>query len=56
MDRHRQHVGARIEDALGAVAVMHVDIEDGDALVLGAQMLGGDRRVVHEAEAAGHVA
>ena len=47
--------GAFEEDALRAVAVMHVDIEDRDALVLAAQALRGDRGVVQEAEAAGHV-
>ncbi|CAN5182619.1 hypothetical protein BH10PSE6_BH10PSE6_10790 [soil metagenome] len=55
MDRNGQHVGPLEEDALRAVAVMHVDVEDRDALVLAAQALRGDRRVVQEAEAAGHV-
>ena len=28
MDRDSQHIVAVIENALGAIAVMHVDIED----------------------------
>ena len=55
VNRDRQHVAAGPEDALGAVAVMDVDVEDRDPLVAGAQPLGGDRAVVEEAEAAGHV-
>ena len=30
MQRDRQHIVAGVEDALRAVAVMQVDIEDGD--------------------------
>jgi hypothetical protein len=33
VDRDREHVWAPIEDALGTVAVVHVDVEDGDALM-----------------------
>ena len=55
MERHRQHVGARVEDALRAIAVMQVDVEDRHARALLAQALRGDRRIVEEAEAAGDV-
>ena len=55
MDGNGEHVGAVIEDALRAVAVMDVDIEHGHAPVLAAQPLGGDGGVVQEAEAARHV-
>ena len=55
MERHGQHVGARVKDALGAVAVMQVDIEDRHARRILAQALRGDRRIVEEAEAAGDV-
>ena len=55
MDRDREHVGAPVEDALRAVAVMDIDVEHGDAFVLAAQALRGNGSVVQEAEAAGHV-
>jgi hypothetical protein len=32
MNRHREHLRALVEDALRAVAVMNVDVEDRDAL------------------------
>ena len=51
VDRHGEHVGARIEDLLLAVAVVIVDVEDGDAAVA-RQQIGGDRRIVEIAEAA----
>ena len=50
-----QDVGPCIENALRAVAVMHIDIEDRDALVALPQMSRCDRGVVEKAEAAGHV-
>ena len=56
MDRNGQHIVAAIEDRLRAVAVMNIDIEDGDPLVFRAQMLGGERGVVEIAETAGPVA
>ena len=56
MDRDGEDVRPLVENALRAVAVMDVDVEDHDALVLQPQMRGGDRAVVEEAEAAGHVA
>ena len=45
-----------VEDGLGAVAVVHVPVEDGDALAGGVQHRGGDGDVVDEAEAHGAVA
>ena len=51
VDRDGEHVGARIEDLLLAVAVVIVDVEDGDAPVA-RQHVGGDRRIVEIAEAA----
>jgi hypothetical protein len=49
VQREEQDVGALVEDRLGAVAVVIVDIQDrdpGGALV--AQPLGGDRGVVEK--------
>ena len=46
-----QHVGAVIEDGLRAVAVVRVEIDDGDALKLAPQHLRRDCRVVEVAEA-----
>ena len=51
VDRDGEHVGARIEDLLLAVAVVIVDVEHGDAAVA-RQQIGGDRRIVEIAEAA----
>ena len=34
MDRHGEHIRPLPEDALCAVAVMHVDVEDGDSVML----------------------
>ena len=51
VDRDGEHVGAGVEDLLLAVAVVIVDVEDGDAAVAREQV-GGDRRVVEIAEAA----
>ena len=56
MDRHREDVRPFVEDALRAVAVVDVDVEDRDALMLQPQMRRRDRAVVEETEAAGHVA
>ena len=48
-----EHVRAVVEDRLGAVAVVVVEIEDGDPSGTAIQqMLGGDGRVVEEAVAA----
>ena len=55
MDRHGQHIGAGVEDALRAVAVVQVDIEYRNARRRLAQRLRRDRRIVEEAEAAGDV-
>jgi hypothetical protein len=55
MDRHGEHVAARVEDALRAVAVVQVDVEDRDAAAGPGQPLGGDGRIVEKAEAAGEV-
>src|SRR5690242_21170861 len=55
MNRNRKHVGPLVEDALRAVAVMYVNIEDRHTLVLVAQALRRDGRVVQKAETACHV-
>ncbi len=55
MNRDRQHVVAAIEDLLGAIAVMGIDVEDRDLAELRAQALGRDGGVVEIAEAAGTV-
>src|SRR5436305_531317 len=53
-----EDVGARLEEVLGAVAVMDVEIEDRHprGAVAAAQALGGHRGAVEEAEAHGHLA
>ena len=51
VDGDGEHVGAVIEDLLLAVAVVVVDVEDGDAAIAGEQVRR-DRRVVEIAEAA----
>ena len=56
MDRHGEDVGPVIKNALRAVAMMNVDVEDRHALVAEAQMGGCDRAVVEKAKAAGDVA
>ena len=48
MDRNREHVRTLIEDALRAVAVMHVDIEDRDAFVLQPKLRRRHRAVVEK--------
>ena len=45
-----------VEDALRAVAVVDVDVEDRDALVAEPQMGGCDRAVVEKAKTAGDIA
>ena len=52
VQRHGQHIGAVVEDALGAVAMMQVDIQNGDLAALQDQLLGGDGGVVQVAKAA----
>ena len=53
MQRHIQHVGALVENVLGAIAVMKIHVEDGDARgSLVAQVLRGDGGVIQEAVAA----
>jgi hypothetical protein len=49
-----EDVGAALEEVLGAVAVVDVVVEDGDpGGALAAEVLGGHRHVVEEAEAHG---
>ena len=55
VDRHREDVLPLVKDALRAVAVVHVDIEDRNALMLQPKVASCHRAVVEEAEAAGHV-
>src|SRR5208337_842787 len=51
--RHEEHVATPEKNLLRAVAVVVVDVEDGDARGAAvAQRLSGDRRVVEEAIAA----
>ena len=51
MDAGVKDVLRGLEDLLGAVAVVHVPVEDQDALgATRARVLGGDRDLVHEAE------
>src|SRR5690348_18494653 len=53
MQGDRQHIVALVKDLLRAVAMVIVDIEDGDAPGAGvAERLGGNGRVVEEAIAA----
>lgn len=57
MDRGEQHVAALVEDVLGAVAVVVVDIEDGDFLAaLVEEGLGSDGGIVQVAVATHQVA
>jgi hypothetical protein len=46
-----EHVAAAIEDRLRAVAMMRVEIDDGDTLELATQHLGGNGGIVEIAEA-----
>ena len=55
MQGNGQNVGPAIEDALGAVAGMNVDIQDCRALAAAHGILGGNRDIVQETEAAGRV-
>jgi hypothetical protein len=56
VERDRQHVAAGVKDALRPIAVVQVDVEDGDPFGRIAQKLRGNRRVVEVTEAAGQVA
>src|SRR6476646_10053801 len=56
MDRNRENVGAFVEDALRAIAVMHVDIEDRDPLVLQLKLSRRHCTVVEKAESARKIA
>jgi len=56
VNRNGEDVTSLVEDALRAVAVVNVDIEDRDALVAEPQMRGCDSAVVEKAEAAGDIA
>ena len=49
-----QHVGAILEDLLRAVAVMHIEVHDGDALqpVSTNQLLCGNRHIVEQTKPA----
>ena len=51
VQRHEAHVAAVVEDLLGAVAVVVVDVEDRDARAALGPRGRGDRRVVEEAVA-----
>ena len=55
---HHQRAWIVAENVLGAVAMMHVEIDDGDAFqpMLLERMLGGDGDIVKEAEAHGAAA
>src|SRR3546814_12958856 len=53
--RGEEHVRPRVEDALRAVAVMHVDVEDRQPRPAPRHRLRRDGDVVQEAEAAGEV-
>ncbi len=53
MQRNGENVAARIENILRAIAVMHIDVDDGHAVIALAQHFGGHRRPVQIAEAAG---
>jgi hypothetical protein len=55
VQRGEKDVGAVVEDGLGAVAVVHVHVEDGDPGMARAHVLGRHRHVVDEAESPGHV-
>ena len=55
MDGAEQNVGTLVEDELRSVAVMHVDIDDGDFAEGFRKTVGGDRRIVQEARAAHQV-
>jgi hypothetical protein len=56
MDRNRQNITAMIEDALRAVAVMHIDIKDRRTPPGAQQGLRGNRGIVEKAETAGKIA
>lgn len=46
MDRHERDVVSLIEDLLRAIAMVNIDIDDGDSGQALAEMLGCDRRIV----------
>ena len=46
----REHVGVALEDVLHAVAVVHVDVDVGDAMAAVLEPLTRDRGVVVRAE------
>ncbi len=52
MNGNRQHVGRFVEDALGAVAVMNIDVENSHTLMLQPQVRGRDSAVVEKTESA----
>jgi hypothetical protein len=56
MQGNGQHIVALVKNALGAIAVVHVDVEYGDALMLFAQDLRGYRTVVQVAKSTGKLA
>jgi hypothetical protein len=56
VDRHREHIRLFVEDSLRAVAMMHVDIEDRDPLMLQLKMSCRHRAIVQKAESPGDVA
>src|SRR5690606_24710486 len=55
MDRDSQHIRTGIENALRAIAMMQIDVEDRHTPDFRAQAFCRDRRIVDEAEAARHI-
>jgi len=55
MDGDREHVGPPVEDVLGAVSVVDVDVEHGHSIEVISEPLGCDGRVVEKAESTGHI-
>src|SRR5205814_2751202 len=51
-----EHVRVVVEDLLHAIAVMHVDVDVGDAVSVLLEPVAGDRRIVVRAEARGAAA
>lgn len=57
MDRTEEHIRSVIEDVLGAISVVHIPVDDGDALETGCPGVGRrDGDSVQEAESHGLVA
>ena len=56
MDRHGQHIIAVVKDALGAIAVMQVNVQNRRSAARGAQAFGGDGGIVQVTKTTGKVA